>query len=71
MNVTKDNKGNIGENPFKTMKVYICKYGHAFPVPCSPYCPYYWESGKKTNLLEANITNIKKIKFPLNIIGKR
>ena len=57
-------KKKYGNNPYKSMKVYICRYGHAYPTPHSPYCYYCWESGKKTALLEAIIKNIRKQTIP-------
>ena len=49
-------------NPYKSLLVYICRYGHASPNPYSPWCYYCWKEGKKTALLEAKIKSVGKQK---------
>lgn len=57
-------------NPYKTMKVYLCKFGHVFPNWYSDECYECAVVGRKSKLLTATIKSIKYVsrwkKKPLN-----
>jgi hypothetical protein len=45
-------------NPYKTMKVYLCKNGHVSPNHYSDHCYYCWKNGVKSKLLIGKISSI-------------